>query len=136
MPNESFKREERLKSRKKIEQLFKEGQSFGHYPLRIVWVMNEEPVGPFPAQFALSVPKRKFPKAVHRNRLRRQVREAYRLHKWRLYKGLEGTDQQISLMVLYTAKEQLPYKEIEQAMKGMIHRFLKKQKRITGKSNQ
>ncbi|MEN0004284.1 MAG: ribonuclease P protein component [Bacteroidota bacterium] len=126
MTSFQFKTGERLKSKKVIDSLFKEGQSFGQYPLRIVWMASDQLKSDFLAQFALSVPKRKFPKAVHRNRIRRQVREAYRLNKHKLYRGLEKHEQQYAIMVLYVAKEALPYATIENAMKGIIHRFLKK----------
>ena len=126
MPSFRFKTEERLKSTKVIDSLFKEGHSFGQYPLRIVWIATDQLPSDSPIQFALSVPKRKFSKAAHRNRRRRQIREAYRLNKHKLYRGLSEQDQQYAIMILYTAKEALPYEDIEKAMKGIIHRFLKK----------
>ena len=74
MSSYTFHRDERLKSRKVIGMLFKEGKSFGQYPLRVVYMPVEERRSDFPAQFTVSVPKKKFPKAVSRNRIRRQVR--------------------------------------------------------------
>ena len=126
MEGYTFKKEERLKSRKVINRLFKEGQSFGQYPLRLVWIALEEPQGTFPVRFSLSVPKKRFKKAVDRNRLRRQVREAYRLHKHKLYKALEGQQKQFAFMVLYTGKEAFTYEEIDKAMQKMIKKFLRK----------
>ena len=70
----------------------------------------------FPAQFTVSVPKKKFPKAVTRNRIRRQVREAWRLNKHRLYRVLEEEEGQIVLLVIYVALEELPYPEIERRL--------------------
>lgn len=122
---QQFRREERLKSRKEIERLFREGKSFGHYPLRLIWLPMRERRSEYPVQFALSVPKRKFKGAVQRNRIRRQVREAYRLNKHRLYRGLAGEERQIACMILYIAGEPLPFSQIEMAMQGMIRRFLK-----------
>ena len=81
----TFKKEERLKSRKLIGEMFKKGESFGQYPLRLIWVKREENDNEFPIQFTVSVPKKKFPKAVQRNHIKRKVREAYRLHKHKLY---------------------------------------------------
>ena len=54
----SFRKEERLKSRKTIDKLFKSGQSFGQFPLRVVWMELENPMGESPVQFALTVPKK------------------------------------------------------------------------------
>jgi ribonuclease P protein component len=126
MPNFTFKKEERLKSAKTIARLFKEGQSFGMYPLRLVWLKVEEPKGDSPVQFALSVPKKSFKSAVARNRLRRKVREAWRLNKHRLFQKLEGREWQFAFMVIYTAKEDLPFQQIEEAMQATIRRFIKK----------
>ncbi|MFN7115840.1 MAG: ribonuclease P protein component [Saprospiraceae bacterium] len=126
MPDFTFKRAERLKSRTVIEQLFKQGQSFAQYPLRLVWTVQEERQSAFPVQFALTVPKKKFKKAVQRNRIRRLVREAYRLNKHRLYRALEGADAQLAFLVIYTGQEALSFQEIEAAMQQMIRRFIKK----------
>lgn len=123
--NYTFKREERLKSRKVIGELFKGGKSFGQYPLRLIWVEQEEKVGDFPVQISVSVPKKKFPKAVQRNHLKRKIREAYRLNKPRLHRKLAGQEKQYAWMVLYVAKEKLPYAEIEKSMQRMMGRFAK-----------
>ncbi|MCB0560107.1 MAG: ribonuclease P protein component [Phaeodactylibacter sp.] len=122
----TFQKGERLKSRKVIGALFKEGKSFGQYPLRLVYMPVRERRSEFPAQFTVSVPKKKFPKAVTRNRIRRQVREAWRLNKHRLYRVLEEEEGQIVLLVIYVALEELPYPEIERAMRQMIGRLAKK----------
>lgn len=126
----TFKKTEKLKSRKVIEQMFqRKGKSFGMFPLRLIWIETEEKDSEFPVQFSLSVPKRAFPKAVHRNRIRRLMREAWRLNKHRLYEKLEGQNRQFSFMVLYTAKESLLYEKIEESMIRMIKRFAKKELR-------
>lgn len=129
MSNQQFKREERLKSRKAIERLFQKGKSFGQYPLRIIYAPKEKRQGEAPVQFTVSVPKRKFPKAADRNRIRRQVKECWRLNKHRLYTKMEKEGPQFAVMVLYTAHEPLPYHQIEGAIKGIIHRFAKKIKK-------
>ncbi len=122
----TFKKTERLKSAKTIARLFKEGQSFGVYPLRLVWMKQEEVKGDAPVQFTVSVAKKNFKSAVARNRIKRKVREAWRLHKPRLYRKLQGTEGQLAFMVLYTAKEDLPIQQIEKAMQTMVHIFIKK----------
>lgn len=119
-------KQERLKSRKTIARLFKEGKSFVAYPLRVIWLVTEgEKVGEgereFTAQLAISVPKRAFKTAVARNRLKRQIREAYRLHKQELYEKLAG--RPAALMLVYIAKEALLFAEIEAGVKKMIRKF-------------
>jgi ribonuclease P protein component len=124
----TFKPAERLKSRKLIGQLFsRRSASIGQYPLRLIYQPVEEARSDAPVQFTVSVPKRKFPKAAHRNRIRRQVREAWRLNKHRLYAQCPADAPQYAFMLLYVAKEPLPYPEIEQAMQIAIKRFRKKE---------
>jgi len=122
----TFKKAERLKSGKTIGLLFKKGKSFGVYPLRLVWLKEEEPKSTQPVQFTVSVAKKNFKSSVARNRIKRKVREAWRLHKNRLYRKLDGTEGQLAFMVLFTAKEELPYQQIEKAMQTLIHIFIKK----------
>jgi len=127
----TFTRQERLKSRKTIARLFKEGNSFVAYPLRVVWLETEtggegvregENVrDEFTTQIAISVSKRIFKNAVDRNRLKRRIREAYRLHKHELYEKL--ADRTVALMLSFIAKEDLPFAEIEAGVKKMIRKF-------------
>ena len=93
----------------------------------------EEPKSDSPVQFTVSVAKKNFKSAVARNRIKRKVREAWRLNKHWLYKKLEKTEGQFAFMVIYTGKEDLPYEEIEKAMKNINMRFVKKN--ISPKSN-
>ncbi|TAK37532.1 MAG: ribonuclease P protein component [Saprospiraceae bacterium] len=122
----TFKKKERLKSRKTIGRLFAGGQSFGMYPLRLVFLKEEEPKSGTPVEFGVSVPKRSFKSAVARNRLKRKVREAWRLNKHQLYQRLAGKPWQYAFMVIYVAKEDLTYEVIEKAMQAMIRWFIKK----------
>ena len=78
--------------------------------------MESKSKGSIPAQLGISVPKRSFAKAVDRNTLKRRIREAYRKNKHLLYEVLQKKNLRIDLMMIYTAKEPLPYQEIEKKM--------------------
>ena len=114
-----------MKSRKLVQSLFKTGRSFVQYPLRLVWLPLEGRGGAYPVQFAVSVPKRRFRRAVQRNRIRRLIREAYRLHKYQLYEALEGEGGQLAIMVIYIGEEEPVFPQVEAAVRVMIRRLIK-----------
>ncbi len=127
---------ERLKSEKKIAQLFKVGQSFPAYPLRLIYIASDsEPQTEYPIQVSFSVPKKKFKLAVDRNLLKRRLRESYRLHKNDVYTQLyaiKGEKKQLknySFMILYVANDILPYSDIEKGMKKMLRKFIEEVKK-------
>jgi ribonuclease P protein component len=71
----------------------------------------------------VSVPKRTFKTAVQRNRLKRQIREAYRLHRSLLLALLPAEHPPVALMLMYVAKEHLPYQEIEAGILKMARKW-------------
>jgi ribonuclease P protein component len=104
--------------------LFLSGQSFLCYPLRIVWKTYNELPTESAAQVGFSVPKRSFKHAVDRNQLKRRMRESYRHHKHQLYGSLQQSDSRMALMMIYIAKEELPYSKIEPAIVKALHKIM------------
>ncbi|MEE4197653.1 MAG: ribonuclease P protein component [Bacteroidales bacterium] len=101
MTTQKFSRHERLKSQKKIQQLFESGKQFYHYPFRIIWKTEEQYNPEVPAQIAISVSKRNLKKAVERNLVKRKIREAYRKNKCLLYRELDRVEKGVFFMVIF-----------------------------------
>ena len=81
----------------------KKGQSFVAFPLRVVYLPMEEEM-PARASFLVSVPKKRFKRAVKRNLIKRQVREAYRVRKYDLLEPLEAKNKGMLIAFLYLDK--------------------------------
>ena len=110
-----LKKTERLKSRKKIDELFEKGKGFSVPPLRIIYTL--EATKEFPQlQVAVSAPKRNFKKAVDRNRLKRLLREAYRLNKKKLLTVAEERKVGGTFFINYTSKKMESFEMIAAAM--------------------
>ena len=124
----SFTKQERLKSQIVIGALFKGGQSYVAYPFRVVWIPRDpnfvKELVPSLAQVAISGPKKNFKTATARNLLTRRIREAWRLNKHTFYEKIAISNPQgIQLMLMYIAKETLPYVEIEHGVKKVGKKF-------------
>jgi len=108
--NFRFPKEEKLKSKKKIELLFEEGKGLVKFPVKVLFKELENELH---TQAAFSAPKRNFKKAPDRNRIKRQMREAYRLHKHLL---MSDNGKKFALLFLYISKDKQQYEAIEKAM--------------------
>lgn len=118
----TFKKEERLCSKKVIDQLFLNGNSFLIFPLKVVFHEIPLPTS-FPAQAGFSVSKKNFKRAVHRNRIKRLMREAYRLNKHELYKQSET--RQLAVFFIFVGKEITSFAAVESAMNKALKRIAK-----------
>ncbi len=98
---------ERLKSRKQIERLFKEGKSFVHFPYRIYYQTSERKFNDKNSalQFGVGVSTKLFKRAVDRNRIKRLTREAWRLQKTELAEEINKTKIQLNVFFIFTGKE-------------------------------
>jgi len=111
-------KKERLKSRKQIELLFSEGNSFAVTPLRVYYLLSppatdlpsNKHLQPFAIQFAVGVSSKNFKRAVDRNRIKRLIREAYRLQKKELQENLKEKNLSMKVFFIFTGKELAEYK--------------------------
>ncbi len=118
----TFSKSERLKSRKDIAELFATGDVLFSYPIK--WVYKKKEGARTPAvRMGFSVSKRNWKRAVDRNRLKRLLREVYRLNKSKIVSTL-STDEHLNGMLLYVAREELPYSDIEAAYLHIIEQWL------------
>ena len=115
----TFNKSEKLKSEKLITELFSSGKSISAYPLRLVYLETTFS-DPVKIKTGVSVPKRNFRKAVDRIRIKRLMREAYRLNKSVLFNNITT---QYAFMILYIGKEKTAYGKLEPAMKQLFEKF-------------
>ncbi len=118
----TFKKLEKLKSKKKIEQLFLEGSSVTAFPLRLMYLQTSFKDGAN-IKISVSVSKRNFKKAVDRNRIKRLMRETYRLNKNSYFNNITT---QYALMILYIGTDKPKFKTLETKMKLLFEQFLNK----------
>ena len=109
----TFKKIERLCSKKAIDDLFANGKSKTQFPFKLIYKLSEFE-SPFPARAMFVVPKKKHKRANKRNDIKRRMREDYRLNKHSLYQSLKT--QKIDLMFICLSNEELEYPVIEKSM--------------------
>lgn len=118
----SFRKDEILRRKKLIDRLFADGSSFFIYPFKVFWLAT--PIeSEHPAQILITVSKRAFKHATDRNRIKRQIREAYRNNKHHLYHCLEKCSTSMVIAFIYTANTPLTSAEIETKIKAAIKRL-------------
>src|SRR5690606_19671437 len=117
MVSHQFPKKEKLKSTKAIEKLFLVGKTHSKFPIKIFFLPQEN-IETNMAAFA--VPKRTFKSAVDRNRVKRQLREAYRLNK-QLLAEIHG--KKFVMLFLYLGKVNPQYSELEIVMKKLLKKI-------------
>lgn len=117
-----FKKEDKLKSRKSIDTLFSKGKNFSHYPFKFIWLPHNNISS---LQAGIGVSSRLFKKAVDRNRIKRLMREAWRLQKNPLQLYLAESEKHLSVFILYIGKEIPAYTQVYEKIGSGIQRLHK-----------
>lgn len=115
----TLSKNQKLKSRKAIAQLFVEGNSVKSFPIKMIFLPVDENFEQT-TKISFSVPKRNFKLAVDRNRIKRLLREAYRLHQ---YDFFEDNKQAYHIMFIYMSNSIPTYLEVESKLKKVFLKF-------------
>jgi ribonuclease P protein component len=116
----TYSKIEKLKSKILIEKLFDEGKSVKIFPLRLIFletIFNE----PIKIKCGVSVGKRNFKNAVDRNRVKRLIREAYRLNKSAYFNNIAT---QYAFMILYIGNEKPTFEQTDKSMRKLLEKFV------------
>lgn len=119
----SFPKKERLCSRLQLEQLLTLKQSVFSYPLKCYYQFLQLSEVDSVCKMAVSVPKKLEKTAVGRNRIKRWVREAYRLNKHLLYREKSESGEVVNMLFVCVGKEKLSYAVIEKAVVEILHKI-------------
>ena len=114
----SFPKIEKLKSKKRIAQLFEEGHAITAYPIKLIYLESKEQSAKI--QVGVAVPKKNFKSAVARNRIKRLLRESYRLNKAMVF---NNTQDEFAFLFLYLGKEKPTFLKVEGKMKSLLQKF-------------
>lgn len=101
MHRNTFPLKEHLKSKSIIDKLYAEGKSVTAFPLRAVFLEQEESAQEPTAAILISVPKRRFRHAVDRNLVKRRIREAYRTGKHNFLEQLQNNGKKMAVAIIY-----------------------------------
>lgn len=116
---QTFHKQERLCSKKQIDFLFRVGQSSMFHPVKIIFsesVVEQK----FPVKAMFVVPKKNFRKAHDRNKLKRRMKEVYRLHKKNLYASMQLKSKKLLVSFIFIGKKTANYKELETSIKNLM----------------
>jgi ribonuclease P protein component len=120
----SYGRNEKLKSRKLMQELFSKGKTFTVYPVKIFYMQPDGELD-HPVKVGVGTSTRYFKKAVERNRIKRLLREIYRIEKLPLHKYLNSSGKQVVIFFLYVDKSMPQFSELKTKIHLALHKLIK-----------
>jgi ribonuclease P protein component len=113
----SYNKTEKLKSRTVLNELFTKGKSFSAFPVKLFYTIADDDQT---IKAGVGVSARNFKKAVHRNRIKRLLRECYRLNKLSLHTAVAAKQKGVSVFFLYVGKELPDYAMLNEKMQTVL----------------
>ena len=123
-------KQERLSSKKQIDLLFQHGSTFQVPSFRILW-LKDGPADESTFQILFSISKRTFPKAVDRNRIRRLMRESFRLQKALLLDFLQNTDRRCLIAIIFVGREIPGFTQMKSKINVALQRLIREMEHNT-----
>lgn len=121
LQSKQFQKFERLSAKRSVAFLFEQGKTFSLPSLKIVWRISAEPQ--FPVTVLFSVPKKNFAVSPERNRIKRLMREAYRLNKSTLILSALAKEKNLQIGFIFLGKTLPEYTAIEQKIISAIKKI-------------
>lgn len=118
----TYNKSEKLKSRKAIDLLFAKGIGISAFPIKVLYNYSEDQKANL--QAGVTASSRHFKKAVDRNRIKRVLREAYRLQKLPLQNQLLEQNKRMVLFFIYIGKELPNFEDVYKKMGSVLHQLI------------
>lgn len=125
----TFSKSERLCSTLAISKLFSKGHAIYKHPIKFLWLPGDWDNN-HAVKVVISVSKRNFKKAVDRNKLKRVLRECFRLNKYIIEQNLDG--RKYYLAIIYTGKILHSYHDLEPIINSLFQRLSIDYEKFTG----
>lgn len=123
----SYSKAEKLKSRKQLEAIFREGKSLNAFPVKVFYQLHQQTEQPA-VKAGVGVSSRNFKKAVQRNRIKRFLRECYRKEKEALHTLLQEHKYQLTVFFLYVDREMPQHLQLQEKMPQVLQKLMKQLK--------
>ncbi|MDR0368237.1 MAG: ribonuclease P protein component [Bacteroidales bacterium] len=128
MKQYGFSKQERLCKRDDFQTVLTKGKSVYSFPFRCVYLWEESP--DFSARIAISVSRKRFKHAVDRNRVKRLVRESYRLNKHTLYHRFAGEHKKLNMLIVYTDTGLFSFSSTQKKFVALIKKLMESETEI------
>lgn len=129
--NFTYQKKDKLKSRKQLQFLFSKGTAITMHPIRLLYTIEKAEAGIFPnglLQAGVGAPSRQFRKAVQRNKVKRLLREGYRLEKPNFTNSISLTNMRLNLFFLYLDAQVQTQQQIQATINLILQKLADKLK--------